>query len=138
MQTHHFSQLHFNAITSKTKAVLAHYVIAAAAVASHNVKHAWVLAWVASRFVASSCALRFSHFAIVLQFSLTKFFTNSEVLGLFRCTSHAIKYRSIPIHPLPLPSGPLLKKCLRTRTRTLNTGLSSLRFENRKKTDPYG
>ena len=48
---------------------LAHYVIAAAAVASHNVKHAWVLAWVASRFAASSCHLRFSHFAIVLQFS---------------------------------------------------------------------
>ena len=48
---------------------LAHYVIAAAAVASHNVKNAWVLAWVASRFAASSCHLRFSHFAIVLQFS---------------------------------------------------------------------
>ena len=48
---------------------LAHYVIAAAAVASHNVKHAWVLAWVASRFAASSCHLRFSHFAIVLLFS---------------------------------------------------------------------
>ena len=31
---------------------LAHSVIAAAAVASHNVKHAWVLAWVASRFAA--------------------------------------------------------------------------------------
>ena len=60
-----------------------HYVIAAAAVAiaSHNVKHthAWVLAWVASRFVASSSALRFSHFAIVLQFSWTKFFAKSEV-----------------------------------------------------------
>ena len=52
---------------------LAHYVIAAAAVASHNVKHAWVLAWVASRFAASSCALRCSHFAIVLLFSWTKF-----------------------------------------------------------------
>ena len=61
---------------------LAHYVIAAAAVTSHNVKSAWVLAWVASRFVASSCALRFSHFAIVLQFSWTKFFTKSEVLVL--------------------------------------------------------
>ena len=35
---------------------LAHYVIAAAAVASHNVKHAWVLAWVASRFAACFCA----------------------------------------------------------------------------------
>ena len=40
----------------------------------------WVLAWVASRSAASSCALRFSHFAIVLQFSWTKFFTKSEVL----------------------------------------------------------
>ena len=38
--------------------------------------------WVASRFAASSCALRFSHFAIVLQFSWTKFFTKSEVLVL--------------------------------------------------------
>ena len=36
---------------------------------NNKVKHAWVLAWVASRFAASSCALRFSHFAIVLQFS---------------------------------------------------------------------
>ena len=53
----------------ETAGGLAHYVIAAAAVASHNVKHAWVLAWVASRFAASSCHLRFSHFAIVLQFS---------------------------------------------------------------------
>ena len=33
---------------------LANYVIAAAGVASHNVKHALVLAWVASRFAASS------------------------------------------------------------------------------------
>ena len=57
---------------------LAHYVIAAAAVVSHNVKHAWVLAWVASRFAASSCALRFSHFAIVLLFSWTKFFTKAK------------------------------------------------------------
>ena len=57
---------------------LAHYVIAAAAVASHNVKHAWVLAWVALRFAASSCALRFSHFAIVLVFSSTKFFTKAK------------------------------------------------------------
>ena len=57
---------------------LAHYVIAAAAVASHNVKHAWVLAWVASRFAASSCALRFGHFAIVPLFSWTKFFTKAK------------------------------------------------------------
>ena len=61
---------------------LAHYVIADATVASHNVKHACVLGWVASRFVASSCALRFSHFTIVLQFSWTKFFTKSDVLVL--------------------------------------------------------
>ena len=41
-------------------------------------KHAWVLAWVASRFAASSCALRFSHFAIVLLFSWTNFYTKAK------------------------------------------------------------
>ena len=75
--TNHYLQYWEFPKTSKLNGGLAHYVIAAATVASHNVKHAWVLAWVASRFAASSCALRFSHFAIVLQFSWTKFFTKS-------------------------------------------------------------
>ena len=119
----------------------AHYVIAAAAVASHNVKHAWVLAGVASRFAASSCALRFSHFANVLLFSWTKFFTKAKSWCLFRCTSRAIRYTSISVYRLPLSSGPLLKKCLRSRTITVmvneNTRVCSLRFENGKKTSPF-
>ena len=85
---------------------LAHYVIAAAAVASHNVKHAWVLAWVASRFAASSCALRFSHFSIVLLFSWTKFFTKAKSWCLLWCTSCVIRYISISVYRLPLSSGP--------------------------------
>ena len=53
------------------------YVIAAAAVTSRSEKHAWVLAWVASRFVTSSCALRFRHRSAVF---LDKVLHKSEVL----------------------------------------------------------
>ena len=91
---------------------LAHYVIA---VASHNVKHAWVLDWVASRFVASSCALHFSHFAIVLLFSWTKFFTKAKSQCLFRCTSRAIRYISMSVYRLPLSSGPQFSRNVSVR-----------------------
>ena len=122
---------------------LAHYVIAPAAVASHNVKHACVLAWVASRFAASSCALRFSHFAIVLLFSWTKFFTKAKSWCLFWCKSRAISYISISVYRLPLsvkqPS--VLKKCLRSRSITVmvneKTRMCSLCLENGKKTSLF-
>ena len=46
----------------------------------HNLEDVLVLAWVAWRFAASSYALRFSHFAIILQFPSANFFTNGELL----------------------------------------------------------
>ena len=110
-----FLLMKFNQWRQRLNGGLAHYVIAAAAVASHNVKHAWVLAWVASRFAASSCHLRFSHFAIVLQSSWTKFFTKAKSQCLFRCTSRAIRYISISVYRLPLSSGPRFSRNVSVR-----------------------